>query len=151
MRVLGGQRLRKGSAVVQPSRGGAGLHVKGVGTAGVGLAAPSPVGRDQELAQTRLCLLAAEGEGGSGGILIPRGDAGIGKARLISEITALATPQNVAVRVSEVGQFYQTRRFGAIADALRVSPRSAASALTGLARRLEPGHGFSGSYGCLAR
>ena len=131
------------------ARGGAGLHVKGVGTAGVGLAAPSPVGRDQEPARPRLWLLAAEG--GSGGTLIPRGDAGIGKTWLISEITALATPQNVAVRVSEVGQFDQTRRFAAIAGALRISPRSAAPALAGLTRRLGPGHGFSGSYGCLAR
>jgi len=96
------------------------------------------VGRNAEFGQIRRWLSAAEG--GSGGILILQGDAGIGKTRLVGEIVGDAGARGMVVRASEAGELDQTRPFGAISDALGVSPRSSDPALAELARRIE-GHG----------
>jgi predicted ATPase len=100
--------------------------------------APSLVGRTFELGQIRQWLSAAEG--GRGGFVILQGDAGIGKTRLAREIVDDARARRMVVRPSEAGELDQTRPFGAISDALEVSPRSPDPTLAGLARRIE-GHG----------
>jgi DNA-binding CsgD family transcriptional regulator/tetratricopeptide (TPR) repeat protein len=100
------------------------------------------VGRDRELGQVRRWLSAAEG--GRGGTLILQGDAGIGKTRLVSEIVGVAEARDMVVRASEGVQFDQTRPFGAICDALRITPRSADPALAGLARRIDGHRVWSG-------
>ena len=99
---------------------------------------PSLAGRNAEFREARRWLSIAES--GSGSVLVLRGDAGIGKTRLIQEIIGDARARGMAVRVSEAGELDQTRPFGAICDALGVSPRSPDPALAELARRIE-GHG----------
>ena len=106
--------------------------------ADVGRRLPSLAGRNTEFREARRWLSIAES--GSGGVLVLRGDAGIGKTRLIQEIIGDARARGMTVRVSEAGELDQTRPFGAICDALGVSPRSPATALAELARRIE-GHG----------
>lgn len=100
--------------------------------------APSLAGRDTELDAARRLLSTAED--GRGGVLVLRGGAGIGKTRLVQEIVRDARARGMAVRGSEAGELDQTRPFGAVCDALGVSPRSADPALAKLARRIE-GHG----------
>ena len=100
------------------------------------------MGRDRELGQVRRWLSAAEG--GRGGTLILQGDAGIGKTRLVSEIVGVAEARDMVVRASEGVQFDQTRPFGAICDALRITPRSANPVLAGLARRIDGHRVWSG-------
>ena len=112
------------------------------GRADIGLAVPSLAGRDRELAQVRQWLSAASG--GSGGVVVLRGEAGIGKTRLVHEIVGDARAHGMLVRASEAGELEQTRPFGAISDALGVSPRSPDPALAELARRIEGGGAWSG-------
>jgi DNA-binding CsgD family transcriptional regulator len=112
--------------------------LEGEKRADFGVQAPSLVGRTFELGQIRQWLSAAEG--GRGGFVILQGDAGIGKTRLAREIVDDARARRMVVRPSEAGELDQTRPFGAISDALEVSPRSPDPTLAGLARRIE-GHG----------
>ena len=110
------------------------MQLEGGASAGISPAVPDLVGRDQELGQVRWCLAAAEG--GRGSVVILRGEAGIGKTRLVGEITGDASARGMAVRSAEASEFEQTRPFGVICDALGVSPRAPDPALAGLARRI---------------
>ena len=117
-------------------QGDAGLQLQGGEAARVGW--PDLVGRDRELEEVRRWLTAA-GDG-HGGVVIVQGGAGIGKTRLVREIAGEARARRMTVRASEAGELEQTRPFGAICDALGVSPHSPDSALAELGRRVE-GHG----------
>lgn len=118
------------------------MQLKGAGKAGRGLAAPSLVGRNRELGRALERLSAAEADRGA--LVMLRGDAGIGKTRLVAEIAGAARARGMVVRAAEASEFDQTRPFGAISDALGVSPRSADPALAELARRIEGHRGWSG-------
>ena len=100
------------------------------------------VGRGSELAESYR-LLAAAG-GGTGEMLILRGEAGIGKSRLVRELLRTAADGGFAVRSAEASVLDQTRPFGACADALTVTTRSASTEHADLARRIEGYRGWSG-------
>ena len=118
------------------------VQLKGAGKAWLGLAAPSLVGRSSELAWALEWLSAAEADRGA--LVMLRGDAGIGKTRLVAEIAGTARARGMVVRAAEASEFDQTRPFGAISDALGVSSRSADPALAELSRRIEGHRGWSG-------
>jgi hypothetical protein len=118
------------------------VQLKGAGKAGRGLAAPTLVGRNRELGRALERLSAAEADRGA--LVMLRGDAGIGKTRLVAEIAGAARARGMVVRAAEASEFDQTRPFGAISDALGVSPRSADPTLAELARRIEGHRGWSG-------
>lgn len=118
--------------------GDAGVQLEGGENTRDGWQAPRLVGRNAELDQVRRWLAAAAG--GHGSVVVLQGDAGIGKTRLVGEIVGDARARGVVVRASEAGELDQTRPFGAISDALGVSPRSSDPALAELAQRIE-GHG----------
>lgn len=64
-----------------------------------GVHATPLVGRASELAQARRLLDAAGG--GTGGLLVLRGEAGIGKSRLVRELLRTAADRGFAVRTAE--------------------------------------------------
>jgi DNA-binding CsgD family transcriptional regulator len=90
------------------------------------------VGRQQELESlsTRLSLALS----GRGQVAVLRGEAGIGKTRLVDEIRALATARGASARVAEAREPEQTRPFGAASDALGVSLGAPDPVLAQLAR-----------------
>jgi len=118
------------------------VRLAGGRTPGPGLVAPRLVGRDRELVQVRRWLAAAAT--GRGGVLVLRGDAGLGKTRLMQEIAGAAQARGIVMRAAEASELEQSRPFGVISDALGVSPRSADPALAGLARRIEGQPAWSG-------
>lgn len=102
----------------------------------------SLVGRASELAGAHRLLDAASG--GTGGLLILRGEAGIGKSRLVRELLRTAADRGFAVRNAEASVLDQTRPFGACADALTVAARPGNAGQAGLARRIHGHPGWSG-------
>ena len=100
------------------------------------------VGRARELAEGRRLL--REAEAGTGGLLVLRGEGGIGKTRLIQELAGEAARRKIRVAAAEASLLDRARPFGAVADALGVSARSPDASLAELARRIDGyGHGAS--------
>ena len=95
---------------------------------------PPLVGRAAEFALADRLLVQAQA--GDGGILVIRGEAGIGKTRLTRELADVAASRGFQVAVAEASLLDRTRPFGVLADALGVSPRSSRADLAGLARRI---------------
>jgi hypothetical protein len=107
-----------------------------------GVYATPLVGRTGELVQAHRLLAAACG--GTGGLLVLRGEAGIGKSRLVRELLRTAADRGFAVRNAEASALDQTRPFGACADALTVTVRSSNAGQAELARRIHGHLGWSG-------
>jgi hypothetical protein len=129
---------RCGGSVKEPL-----ARVSGSGrVADPGVHATPLAGRASELAQARRLLDAAGG--GTGELLILRGEAGTGKSRLAWELLRTAADRGFAVRNAEASALDQTRPFGACADALTVTARSGNAGQADLARRIHGHLGWSG-------
>lgn len=76
------------------------------------------VGRAMEVRQF-VALLDASRDGGYGAALLLRGEAGIGKTRLVQEYAALAAREGFAVHVSQAYDFGSARGQDAIAQLVR--------------------------------
>lgn len=92
------------------------------------------VGRQPEFEDLRGLLLSTFD--GRGQAAVVRGEAGIGKTRLLDELCGLAAVRGAAVRVGEARQPEQTRPFGAVSDAFGVSLGAADPALAQVAREI---------------
>lgn len=81
------------------------------------------VGREKELAFLHRWLDRVTSTGASHTVLM-EGEAGIGKSRVVAEVTAAAHDSGIEVRSGSAHEFERTRPFGTIADALGLVPSS---------------------------
>jgi DNA-binding NarL/FixJ family response regulator len=100
------------------------------------------VGRDDELG--RLLSLLDDAEAGRSVVALVSGDAGVGKSRLISEITALASGRGFTVLSGQCAELGDSVPYLPLADALRgaaqsTGVRDALSSRPGLSRLLPEG------------
>ena len=100
------------------------------------------VGRDDELG--RLLTLLDDAEAGRSVVALVSGDAGVGKSRLISEITALASGRGFTVLSGQCAELGDSVPYLPLADALRgagqsTGVRDALSSRPGLSRLLPEG------------
>lgn len=102
---------------------------------------PRLVGREHEL--TQLLELVEISRAGSGGVVVLRGEAGIGKTRLLAEMLDGAAAGGAAVYAGEARQLEMGRPFGAVCDAFGVTAAAADVQLRGLFEKLKrpPAHG----------
>lgn len=98
---------------------------------------PRLLGRDAELLEARHWL--ARAGAGEGGILLVRGEPGIGKSRLVEEVLGIADEAGMTLCAAEANPTDRTRPFGVCADALGVTTRSPVLGLADLARKIN-GH-----------
>jgi DNA-binding CsgD family transcriptional regulator len=75
------------------------------------------VGRDSELA--RLLALLDDAEGGRAALALVSGDAGVGKSRLVSEVSALAANRRFTVLSGQCAELGDSVPYLPLADALR--------------------------------
>jgi DNA-binding SARP family transcriptional activator len=85
--------------------------------AGPSAADPPLLGREIELARLHAALAAARA--GDGGLLMIRGEAGIGKSRLIAELAGAADREGARVIVGHAYEGERALPFGLWADAIR--------------------------------
>ena len=100
------------------------------------------VGRDDELG--RLLTLLDDAQAGRSVVALVSGDAGVGKSRLISEITALASGRGFTVLSGQCAELGDSVPYLPLADALRgagqsTGVRDALSSRPGLSRLLPEG------------
>jgi DNA-binding CsgD family transcriptional regulator len=88
-------------------------------------------GRTQPELQGRADALAAVAaaidgavSGGAGGLIVLDGEAGIGKSRLIAEVSAIAEASGMSVAIGAADPLALSRPFGALIDALDLTPSS---------------------------
>ncbi|MHB1496978.1 MAG: helix-turn-helix transcriptional regulator [Acidimicrobiales bacterium] len=102
--------------------------------------APQLVGRTELVGRQRELELLGEllslAFDGRGQVALLRGEAGIGKTRLLDELCTLAGARGAAVRLGEAREPEQTRPFGAVSDAFGVSLAASDPALAQLAREI---------------
>lgn len=104
----------------------------------VGVHATMPaalVGRREQL--RRLTELLSLAEVGSGQVAVVRGEAGIGKTRLLAEVVGVAASKGWLTRTAAASEIDETRAFGAVADALRVSLAAVDPRLVEIARQMD--------------
>jgi DNA-binding CsgD family transcriptional regulator len=75
------------------------------------------VGRDSELA--RLLALLDDAEGGRAALALISGDAGVGKSRLVGEVSSLATSRGFTVLSGQCAELGDSVPYLPLADALR--------------------------------
>ena len=92
------------------------------------------VGRERELEHLKEHLALALS--GSGQVVVLRGEAGLGKTRLVSELRAWAAACGAQVHLGEAREPDRTRPFGAVSDALGVSLGASDPFLAELAREI---------------
>jgi DNA-binding CsgD family transcriptional regulator len=81
---------------------------------------------------------------GRGRVALVRGEAGIGKTRLLQAITDKAAGQGLDVRRAEASAFEQSRPFGLVFDALGAAAAATDDRLSGLSRLLRSRQDWSG-------
>ncbi|MHB1598584.1 MAG: AAA family ATPase [Acidimicrobiales bacterium] len=92
------------------------------------------VGRRPQL--RRLTELLSRAEDGSGQVGVVRGEAGVGKSRLLEEVVGVATSKGWVARTAAASEIDETRAFGAVADALGVSLTAVDPRLVEIARQM---------------
>jgi predicted ATPase len=75
------------------------------------------VGRDSELA--RLLALLDDAEGGRAALALISGDAGVGKSRLVGEVSSLAASRGFTVLSGQCAELGDSVPYLPLADALR--------------------------------
>src|SRR5437660_12817988 len=111
------------------------------------------VGRDGEL--RRLLALLDDADGGQAVVALVSGDAGVGKSRLVSEVTRLAEERGFAVLSGQCAELGDSVPYLPLADALRGATQSGAAQSSGVRDALSsrPALGRllpEGGYGQLA-
>lgn len=86
-----------------------------------GRSQPELQGRAEALGSVAQAIEGAL-RGGEGGLVILEGEAGIGKSRLIGEAATLARASGMAVAVGAADPLALSRPFGALIDALALTP-----------------------------
>lgn len=98
------------------------------GSRRIGAAGPRLLGRDRELGT--LARRWEQARRGAAGLLVVSGDAGVGKSRLVAELTAIAEADDAAIAVTRCFGLTGRLALAPVADWLRSSPlREAAAGL----------------------